>query len=181
MSGRGGNAGASDAPEPQREVLDPRELFNSLAEARVDYILVGGLAVAAHGAPRATEDLDICPDPDAANLQRLADFLEGIEAKNMDEDEFGADELPAHDLDGLRAGGNFRLRTRLGRFDVMQCLRPFEDRTWEVLDRHAEERHVFGHRIRVCSYEHLLEMKRAADRDQDRIDINSIKAARREL
>ena len=163
------------------EVLDPANLFDSLAEAGVDYILIGGLAVAAHGAPRATADLDICPDPDASNLQRLATYLDSIDARNIDEEEFAPGELPDHDLEGLRAGGNFRLRTRIGKLDVMQYLEPFENRTWEILDKHAEDRVAFGHRIRVCGYEDLIEMKRAADRDQDRVDINSLKAARREL
>ncbi len=46
---------------------------------------------------------------------------------------------------------------------------------------HAEERRAFGTTVRVCSYEDLLEMKQAAGRDQDRIDIENLKAARREL
>lgn len=163
------------------EVFDPRLLFEALAEADVEYILVGGFAVAAHGAPRATEDLDLCPDPDEDNLRRLAGLLADIEASSIDESDFEPDELPACDLDGLRGGGNFRLKTRLGKFDVMQYLRPFDDATWESLDRHAETHEVFGLEIRVCGYRDLLAMKRAADRPQDRIDIENMKAARREL
>lgn len=180
MSGRGAGNEDGDAPRP-REVLDPRQLFIALAEAGINYILVGGFAVAAHGAPRASDDLDICPDPDSANLKRLADFLKAIDARNIDEDEFEPGELPPHDREGLQGGGNFRLRTRLGKFDVMQYLRPFEEKSWEILDKHAETREVFGHRIRVCSYQDLIEMKSAADRPKDRIDIVDVKAARRDL
>jgi len=162
-------------------VLDPAALFQGLADAEIEYVLVGGLALAAHGAPRATRDLDICPNPVDANLRRLADFLDSIDAASIDEGELDADEMPAFDLDGLRGGGNFRLRTRLGNLDVMQYLHPFEQRSWELLDKHAEERRVFGHTIRVCGYEDLLEMKTASGRDQDLIDIKSIKAARREV
>lgn len=178
----GGPPGEEGPAAPgSREVVDPRRLFAALATAGVDYVLIGGMAVAAHGAPRATEDLDICPDPDEANLKRLADLLAAIDARSIDEGELGAEELPEHDLDGLRGGGNFRLRTRLGKLDVMQYLHPFDDETWTTLDRHAEPRHVFGQRIRVCGYEDLLAMKRAAGRGQDRIDIGNMKAARREL
>jgi hypothetical protein len=140
-----------DAPGgqgPRRDVLDPAALFQALAAGGVDYVLIGGLAVAAHGAVRATAGLDICPDPSAENLRRLSALLESIDARNL---------------------------------DVMQYVNPFGDRTWEVLSRHAEERQVFGDTIRVCSYEDLVEMKRAAGRDQDRIDIQNMKAARREL
>jgi hypothetical protein len=175
MSGNADDAGRSPA------ALDPRRIFGALAGAEVDYVLVGGFAVAAHGAPRATADLDICPDPDEPNLARLADLLEEIDARSLDADTFDPGELPPHDLKGLRGGGNFRLMTRLGKLDVMQYLPPFDERTWDTLSRHADMRDVFGLRIRVCGYDDLIAMKRVSRRPQDEIDINSLKAARREL
>lgn len=162
-------------------ILDPAAVFKALGDAEVDYVLIGGLAVGAHGAARATRDVDICPDPAEPNLRRLADLLESLDAVNAEADEFDAGELPAHDLAGLKSGGNFRLRTRLGNLDVMQYVEPFADETWTILDRHAEERRAFGQTVRVCGYEDLLEMKRASGRDQDRIDIETLRAARREL
>jgi hypothetical protein len=173
---RGARAGGS-----KRVVLDPVAVFEALGDAEVDYVLIGGLAVGAHGAGRATRDVDICPNPSESNLRRLADLLESIDAVSADEDEFGADELPPHDLEGLKAGGNFRLRTRIGALDVMQYVEPFGGETWSTLDKHAEDRQAFGQTVRVCGYENLLEMKQAAGRDLDRIDIENLKAARREL
>lgn len=181
MSGRGRGSGDAGEEVPRRVVLDPKALFKALAQAEIDYVLIGGLAVGAHGAIRGTKDLDICPDPDEANRRRLANFLDSVDAVNTDAGEFAANEFRAHDFEGLRDGGNFRLRTRLGDLDVMQYVDPFEDDAWAVLDKHAEKRSVFGETVRVCSYEDLLEMKQAAGRDQDRIDVQSIKAARREL
>lgn len=181
MSGRGRGSDDAGGAVPRRVVLDPAGLFQALGEAEIDYVLIGGLAVAAHGAVRATKDTDICPNPDDSNLQRLADLLSSIDAVNGDEGEFDANELQAHDFAGLREGGNLRLRTRLGDLDIMQYVDPFEDRTWEILNKRAETRQAFGRAVRVCSYEDLLEMKQAAGRDQDRIDIANIKAARREL
>src|SRR5260370_29762873 len=35
------------------------EMLRTLAEAGVDFILVGGLAAAAHGSPRSTQDVDV--------------------------------------------------------------------------------------------------------------------------
>jgi hypothetical protein len=162
-------------------VLDPAGLFQALGDAEIDYVLIGGLAVGAHGAGRATKDIDICPNPDGDNLRRLADLLVSIDAVNLDQGEFDAEELPAHDFEGLSGGGNFRLRTRLGDLDVMQYVDPFEGDAWDVLNRGAESRRAFGSTVRVCSYEDLLEMKRAAGRGQDQIDIENLKAARREL
>lgn len=179
MSGRGRRSRNTGPPRPV--ALDPAEIFRALAEATIDYVLIGGLAVGAHGAGRATRDVDICPNPSTANLRRLADLLVEIGAVDLDAEEFEPDELPAHDFEGLHAGGNLRLRTRLGDLDVMQYVKPFGDNTWAVLNKHSEERRPFGHRLRVCDYETLIQMKRAAGRSQDRIDIENLKAARREL
>ena len=162
-------------------VLEPTALFAALGKADVHYVLIGGFAVAAHGAIRATADLDICPDPAEANLRRLANLLGSIEAHIADGGDFEPAELAAPDFEALRAGGNFRLRTTLGALDVMQYLEPFAANIWPALDKHAEERQVFGEKIRVCGYDDLIKMKSAAGRDQDRIDIANIKAARREL
>jgi hypothetical protein len=54
------------------------ELFSAFASAGVRYLLVGGHAVAAHGRPRSTKDVDLWLAPDAANIRRacraLAEF-----------------------------------------------------------------------------------------------------------
>ncbi|MEJ7876350.1 MAG: hypothetical protein WKF62_06790 [Solirubrobacterales bacterium] len=178
MSGRGGGEQGDTAE--RRVVFNPSELFQALSEAEIDYVLVGGLAVAAHGYVRATQDLDLCPGANEENLKRLAALLEELGAVNRDADDFAPDELVAHDLEGLRLGGNFRLFTALGPLDVMQYLRPFEAGSWKELSRKAESRLVFGQSIRVCSYDDLLAMKTAAGREQDETDIKNLKAARRE-
>lgn len=161
--------------------IDPEELFKALGEARIDYILIGGLATAAHGVIRATKDMDICPNPSEQNLRRLADLLERLDAEILEVADFETDELISPDLEGLMAGGNFCLATSLGRLDVMQYLEPFEEDSWEALVRSAEMRALYGYKFRVCSFEALVTMKEAADRDQDRLDVKSLKAARGDL
>jgi hypothetical protein len=61
----------------------PDELIAALADGGVEYVLIGGLAVGAHGFPRATKDVDIVPAPDARNLDRLAIVLHALEAHNF--------------------------------------------------------------------------------------------------
>jgi hypothetical protein len=39
----------------------PDELIAALSDGEVDYVLIGGLAVGAHGFPRATKDVDSDP------------------------------------------------------------------------------------------------------------------------
>ena len=57
----------------QQDFRDLLELFNS---HRVDYVIVGGYALAFHGAPRYTGDIDIFVKPDARNADNIISALE---------------------------------------------------------------------------------------------------------
>jgi len=50
---------------------DFKELLVLFNEQNVEYLIVGGYALAFHGAPRYTGDLDILVRPDPANAQRI--------------------------------------------------------------------------------------------------------------
>lgn len=54
---------------------DWSEFLSALISRRVRFLLVGGHAVAGHGEPRLTEDLDVFVEPTLANAQRLRDAL----------------------------------------------------------------------------------------------------------
>jgi hypothetical protein len=54
------------------EALDPLPLLRFLHERGVEHIIIGGVAVSAHGFIRPSKDLDIVPDPSVENLSRLA-------------------------------------------------------------------------------------------------------------
>ncbi len=54
--------------EVQPDFKELLELFNA---HKVDYIIVGGYALAFHGAPRYTGDIDIFVKPEALNAQRI--------------------------------------------------------------------------------------------------------------
>jgi hypothetical protein len=55
--------------------FEPERVVAALNEAGVRYVIVGGLAVGAHGVVRATRDIDVVPDQDAQNMSRLASAL----------------------------------------------------------------------------------------------------------
>jgi hypothetical protein len=163
--------------------LEP--LLAALVANRVQFIVIGGYAVAAHGFARATKDIDICPDPGDQNLQRLAAALSELGAKPIGLDDFEGEFDLKPDIDGLKMGGNWTLMTRHGRLDVMQTF-SFEaahggEGNYEDLASHVVERTFLGHRVKFCSYDDLLRMKRAAGRAQDKVDVESLKAARGEF
>ena len=51
--------------------FEPERIVAALHAAGIAYVIVGGLAVAAHGVVRATRDLDLVPEPSAENLDRI--------------------------------------------------------------------------------------------------------------
>jgi hypothetical protein len=78
----------------------------------------------------------------------------------------------------LALGGNWVLRTRLGRFDVMQWIG--DDALWERLSPAAISAEIGDLTIRVVSYEDLLALKREAGRPEDLADLKRLRQARDE-
>ena len=54
---------------------DWKELLRLLTDARVKFLLVGAHALAAHGRPRLTGDMDVFYEPTKANARRLKQAL----------------------------------------------------------------------------------------------------------
>lgn len=54
------------------------ELLKRLADAGVEFVLVGGMAAAAHGSSLVTEDVDVCIRFDAETLERILRSLDGL-------------------------------------------------------------------------------------------------------
>jgi hypothetical protein len=166
----------------RRRRLEPEPLLDVVVGHQVDFIVVGGYAVAAHGFPRATKDIDICPEPSDGNLQRLAAALAELDAKLIGPDELEGGFHPRPDLEGLKMGGNRVLTTKHGRLDVMQHIDGLgeDGGGWTTLRPRAVTRRFLGHACLFCSYEDLRKMKVAANRDQDRIDLATLAAQRHE-
>jgi hypothetical protein len=60
--------------------FDLRALLVALNESGVSFVVIGGVAVGAHGYARGTEDLELVPDPDPENLARLTKTLERLDS-----------------------------------------------------------------------------------------------------
>ena len=178
-----GEGGGAEERSARLRRLEPDALLSTLAKHKVEYLIVGGFAVAAHGYPRATKDLEICPKPSDKNLQRLAQALAELEVEPIGLEEFEGEFELTPDFDGLKLGGNWVLMTKHGRLDIMQSLKGLgeEDGGWKELRPHAEKRTFLGYECLFCSYEDLLKMKTAAGRDQDKVDIRTLKMQRRDL
>lgn len=154
------------------EPLRLRLLLERLTEAEVDYVLVGGLAVNAWGYLRATRDVDLVPDPSRSNLDKLEAVLHELGGKV----EVGDRMLTGSAIRTfLRTGDRTLVLTDLGRVDVLQGLPQVPP--YSSLDKRARTVDIDGLRVRVCSLEDLLEMKRASDRPRDRDDLEALEVA----
>ncbi len=144
-------------------------LVGVLADYRVRYVVIGGVAVAAHGYVRATEDVDLVPDPDRDNLDRLGNALVSLDA--------GLSADPARGIgpaerQALYRGRNLTLTTRLGDIDVVQRLPGVPG--YAELAADAHDAAIGGVPIAVASRAHLIAMKQARGSAQDRADLERL-------
>jgi predicted nucleotidyltransferase len=154
--------------------LDLRELIARLVGAGVEFIVVGGLAVIAWGHIRTTRDLDLVPEPSPNNLDRLAGVLHELDGKVETPDgRLGPGAIATF----LAAGDRALVATTLGPVDILQGL-PQVPR-YADLDRDAVTVDLGDLRIRVCSLQALLAMKRAANRPSDVADVDALEIANR--
>jgi hypothetical protein len=168
------------AEEPRdelgRRAADQRAQLAVLADHGVDFLLVGGLAVIAHGYFRNTLDLDILPSPASSNMARLAEALKGLEAMAVGAKQ---ERLPL-DLSHPEslALGNYFLETKHGALDLVNGPRP-DIKRYRRLDQNASRHTVSGHEVKVISKDDLIAMKREAGRPKDLADIAALTEAER--
>jgi len=154
-----------------RKAADTRELIEALVEGGVDFLLVGGLAVAAHGYGRMTLDVDILVSPNAPNLARLATVLRDLEAVVIGER--GAREPISSQHPESLAVGDYHLDTRHGALDLVNGSTP-DLKRYRRLDQAAVVLTVAGRSVKVISKDDLIAMKREAGRPKDLRDIAAL-------
>lgn len=159
--------------------LDIQGILAELDRGDVEFLVIGGIAVGFHGFVRATKDVDIVPAPDPSNLDRLTRVLNHLDAEVEGAGEFSAEELPNPlDPGALALGGNWVLRTRLGRCDIMQWIG--DEALWERLSPAAIEADIDGLAIKIVGFEDLVALKEAAGRPEDVADLRRLRQARGE-
>lgn len=141
---------------------DFRDLFAALNEQRAEFVIVGAHALAVHGHPRFTKDLDVLVGADPANAALVYSAL----------DAFGAPlgELTPADLS--TPGIIFQIGIAPNRIDILTSI-------GGVVFAEALKcavRTTFGDQaVRVLSRDHLIVAKQVAGRPQDLIDIGKLR------
>jgi hypothetical protein len=141
--------------------VDLSAILEGLINAGVEFILVGGLAAVAQGAPITTMDVDIVQKQSSENIAKLLAFLQSVEAFHRRLD----DKIIRPKEADLTGKGHALFTTRLGPLDVLAVIE--EGRTYEDLLEHTVEIEFRRHSIRVLDLKTLVELKRTS---QDPLD-----------
>ena len=163
---------------PRLIMLDPASLLRLLHNEHVDFVLVGGLAMVAHGSAHITRDLDICYSRAPDNLKILAAALAPAHPYLR-----GAPPGLPFQLDAatLQAGLNFTLTTDFGWMDLIGEVSGVG--SYESVVAESAEQELYGFRLRVLSLDGLIAAKRAASRPKDQthlLELEELKKLRGE-
>lgn len=142
---------------------DFRDILSTFIAHHVEFLVVGGYAMAAYRLPRATKDLDLWVRPEAANARRVLSAL----------DAFGA---PRHELsvEDLEVEGTiYQVGVAPNRVDVLTTVEGVEfGPAW----LHRLDVEIDGLRVPVIGRLDLIANKRAVGRPQDLVDADLLEA-----
>jgi predicted nucleotidyltransferase len=137
---------------------DFAEMLRVLADEGVEYLIVGAYAVAGHGIPRATGDIDLWVRPTDGNADRLWRALE----------RFGAPRSRLTPQTFTQPDVVYQIGLPPNRIDFLTSIDGVDfDEAW--LERHQAE--VGGLKVSMLSRRHLIVNKRATGRPQDLADV----------
>jgi hypothetical protein len=141
---------------------DLTRLVRTLAEAHVEFIIVGGLAANAHGSARVTIDVDVVYARSAANLSRIVKALQPLKPYIR-----GAPPgLPFEwSTTTLKAGLNFTLTTTAGPIDLLGEI--VGGGSYDDLISHSSIVRALGVDLAILDLPWLIKVKRAAGRPKD--------------
>ena len=143
----------------------------ALNDAGVEFLIIGGWSAILHGSVQLTKDLDIFFSRRHDNLKRLARALAPYHPRLRDAPE----DLPfAWDEHTLRNGTIFTLTTDAGAIDLLAEVTGLG--SFDEVYAKAVTVEAFGRRIRTLDLKSLIQSKRAAGREKDRIALAELES-----
>ena len=144
-----------------------------LIQHQVDFVIVGGVAISAHGSAYLTFDLDVCYARTRENLQRLVAAL----APHHPHLRGFPEGLPfVWNERTLQHGTNFTLTTDLGNLDLLGEVAGLG--AYREARDNSVVMSLFGMRCQVLSLDALIITKRAAGRTKDLLVLPELEALR---
>ena len=144
-------------------ILNPdfKEFFQLLNANEVHYLIVGGYAVAYHGYPRYTRDVDVWIWINPENAERMVRTLR----------DFGFESLGLKASDFLETDTIIQLGYAPNRIDLIMGMPGVE---FEACYAVRNEEEIDGIKLNFIDLENLKKSKRASGRPQDLADIENL-------
>ena len=144
-------------------ILNPdfKEFIELLNNNQVQYLIIGGYAVALHGHPRYTKDLDVWIDRTPKNAERMVAALA----------EFGFSSLGLSQDDFLEVGQIIQLGYPPKRIDILLTLKGVE---FEACYESRVVKETDGTAVNFIDLDNLIANKKATGRHQDLADVASL-------
>jgi hypothetical protein len=162
-------------------MLDYLAIFKKLNEAKIRYIVVGGIAVNLYGIPRMTYDIDLILDLKDKNLEKFLKLLKGWGFKPkvpVDIMDFAIEENRKDWIKNkhMKAFNLVNPKWAISEIDIVI------DSPIDYDKAHKRLKHVKlqGASIPVISIDDLIKMKKKAGREQDNSDIKILRKLRNE-
>lgn len=147
---------------------DYRDILRDLSAEKVEFLLVGAYAMAVHGYPRATGDLDIWVMPSRENAEAVLRALA----------RFGAPtgELTPEDFE--QEGVVFQIGVAPRRIDIITAATGLD---FHATLNHAVTTDIDGIQVHIPSIDDLIRNKKATGRTRDLADVEALEALKASL
>lgn len=137
-------------------------IIDRLIQAKVDFVLVGGLAAVTHGSSMTTQDIDVCCDFSTKNLLRLQSALAGLHpVHRMTTNQVPLD-LNKNNCAKLK---NLYLETDMGQLDCLGEILGIGN--FEAVKQQSESIELDGHPCKILRIDALIIAKKAMGRPKD--------------
>jgi hypothetical protein len=143
----------------------------TLCDAGVDFVVIGGVSATLHGSAQVTYDLDICYSRASANLRRLIEALTPFHPRPRG---FPADLPFVWDEATLHNGTVFTLQTDIGEIDLLAEVTGLG--AFEEVKQQAITVEAFDRQIATLDLPALIRAKRATGRDKDLIALAELES-----
>jgi predicted nucleotidyltransferase len=153
---------------PQGQPLDLGRLLQLLNQHGAEFLIVGGYAVAFHGHPRFTRDLDLFYRQTPSNAERVLRAFR----------DYGLDQLTLTIEDLLHPALNYKIGYPPNQLDLNPDVKGL---TWDQAAASAVQGRLLGQPVKFLSFDALIDSKTAAGRPQDLADIEHLMRAAGEL
>ncbi|HEX7881005.1 MAG TPA: hypothetical protein VF720_16460 [Candidatus Eisenbacteria bacterium] len=152
------------------------KLLDTLLQAEVEFVVVGGLAAVLHGSTLLTRDLDICVPIGARSFLKLQSALRPLNPRVR----AGSGVIPLElDTESAARLTNLYLRTDDGRLDCLGSVAGLGD--YEKVLAASEKLTVHGYPLFVLGLDGLIVAKEAMGRPRDLETVTQLKAIRERL